>query len=99
MKQLSSQYKKISFNKINLSGSGLYYIKRAALNNKISGDGEFTEKYGRFIEDKFKTKEALLTTSCYTALDIAAILAGIRKDDEVILPSSSFHKSKNIHCG
>ena len=65
-------------------------IKKAAENRKICGDGEFTKKCSKLMEEKFNAQKILLTTSCTSALEIAAILLDIQPGDEVILPSYTF---------
>ena len=65
-------------------------IKKAAENRKICGDGEFTKKCSKLMEEKFNAKKILLTTSCTSALEMAAILLDIQPGDEVILPSYTF---------
>ncbi|MGV8906555.1 MAG: dTDP-4-amino-4,6-dideoxygalactose transaminase [Acetobacterium sp.] len=66
------------------------YIKEAIDNHKISGDGEFTKKCNGWIEKKFNTPKALLTTSCTHALEMTALLCKIKEGDEVIMPSYTF---------
>ena len=65
-------------------------IKKAAENRKICGDGEFTKKCSELMEGKFNAQKILLTTSCTSALEMAAILLDIQPGDEVILPSYTF---------
>ena len=65
-------------------------IKKATENRKICGDGEFTKKCSELMEEKFNAKKILLTTSCTSALEMAAILLDIQPGDEVILPSYTF---------
>ena len=65
-------------------------IKKATENRKICGDGEFTKKCSELMEEKFNAKKILLTTSCTSALEMAAILLDIQPEDEVILPSYTF---------
>lgn len=65
-------------------------IKKAVENRKICGDGEFTKKCSELMEEKFNAKKILLTTSCTSALEMAAILLDIQPEDEVILPSYTF---------
>ena len=60
------------------------------MNGKISGNGVFTSKCQSFLEQHFKFKKVLLTTSCTDALEMCAILADIQPDDEVIVPSYTF---------
>jgi dTDP-4-amino-4,6-dideoxygalactose transaminase len=85
----------IPFNKPCIIGKELYYIAQAVLNGKISGDGEFTQKCSKLIEEKFKVKKVLLTTSCSSALDMSAILLNTKPDDEVIMPSYTFVSTAN----
>ncbi len=67
------------------------YLRMAAEgNHKISGDGEFTERCSRWIEERTGTARALLTTSCTHALEMAAHLSGIEAGAEVIMPSFTF---------
>lgn len=81
----------IPFNKPPFLGKELNYIKQAvAINNKISGDGEYTRKCNQWIEENTKTEKALLTTACTHALEMAAILCNIKEGDEVIMPSFTF---------
>lgn len=80
----------IRFNVPPYTGKELDYIKIAVENQKICGDGEFTVKCNEWIENKTKTKKALLTTSCTHATELAAILSDIQPGDEVIMPAYTF---------
>jgi dTDP-4-amino-4,6-dideoxygalactose transaminase len=81
---------KIPFNKPYLTGSETHYIEQAVKSGKISGNGIFTQKCQKFFEQKYGFQKALLTTSCTDALEMCAILANIKEDDEVIVPSYTF---------
>jgi len=80
----------IPFNKPFLTGKEVYYIRKAVLSGKISGNGFFSQKCHRFFESRYGIKKALLTTSCTDALEMCAILADIKNGDEVIIPSFTF---------
>lgn len=80
----------IRFNVPPVTGRELDYIKKAIENEKICGDGDFTKKCNEWIEKKCGCEKALLTTSCTHATELAAILADIRPDDEIIMPSYTF---------
>ena len=80
----------ISFNVPPYVGDELTYIKDAIEKHKICGDGEYTKKCNKYIEDKTGTAKALLTTSCTHATEMAALLCDIRPGDEVIMPSYTF---------
>ncbi|MBO4819190.1 MAG: dTDP-4-amino-4,6-dideoxygalactose transaminase [Firmicutes bacterium] len=85
----------IPFNVPPFAGKELEYMKEAIENRKICGDGPFTMKCSKWMEDRFKSPKVLLTTSGSTALDMAAFLCGIKPGDEVILPSFTFSSTAN----
>lgn len=85
----------IPFNKPLFIGKELDYIKEAILNNKICGDGFFTQKCNEWFENNVNVSKALLTTSCTHALEMAAILLDIIEGDEVIMPSFTFVSTAN----
>jgi dTDP-4-amino-4,6-dideoxygalactose transaminase len=85
----------IPFNKPYLTGKEGHYIYQAVLSGKISGDGLFTKKCHELFEETFSFKKVLLTTSCTDALEMAAILIGIKEGDEVIAPSFTFVSTVN----
>ena len=66
------------------------YIAQAIANHKICGDGEFTKKCSKWMEDRFGAKKVLLTTSGTSALEMAALLCDVHPGDEVIMPSYTF---------
>ncbi len=85
----------VSFNVPPYIDKSMEYIHRAAETHKISGDGEYTKKCNKWMEDRFNASKVLLTTSGSTALDMAAILCEIKPGDEVILPSYTFSSTAN----
>jgi dTDP-4-amino-4,6-dideoxygalactose transaminase len=80
----------IGFNVPPYIGNEMEYMKQAIEAHKICGDGQFTKKCNKWIEDKTDCGKALLTTSCTHALEMSAILADIQPGDEVIMPSFTF---------
>lgn len=85
----------IPFNKPYLTGKEAHYMYDAVYTGKLSGNGKFTKKCQNFFENKYGFKKSLLTTSCTDALEMAAILADIHPDDEVIMPSYTFVSTSN----
>lgn len=85
----------IPFNKPPFTGKEFDYMHKAVMNDKISGDGEFTKKCNQWFEKQFHITKALLTTSCTHALEMSAILANIQEGDEVIAPSFTFVSTVN----
>ena len=80
----------ISFNIPPFVGTELKYLQEAIALHKISGDGYFTKKCHKWLEEHFCAQKVLLTTSGTSALDMAMLLCDLQPDDEVILPSYTF---------
>lgn len=85
----------ISFNVPVFSGKEYQYIQEAIKSRKICGDGAFTKRCNAWLEERFNTPKALLTTSGSSALDMAALLCDLKPGDEVILPSYTFSSTAN----
>ena len=81
----------INFNVPPYVGNEMEYVREACeKNHKICGDGPFSKKCHEWLEQRFGTPKALLTTSGTAALEMAAILCDLKPGDEVILPSFTF---------
>lgn len=85
----------IHFNVPPFVGTEFKYMKEAVDNHKICGDGPFTHKCDEWLEKRFNAKKVMLTTSGSSALDMSALLCGIKPGDEVILPSFTFSSTAN----
>ena len=85
----------IHFNQSFFWEEQIEYIREAIDDNKLSGDGVFTKRCDAWIEENTGTEKALLTTSCSTALEMAALLLDIKPGDEVIMPSYTFVSTAN----
>ncbi len=85
----------IYFNKPPYVGKEKDYIAEAIASNKICGDGAFTQKCHKLLEDMTGSQKVLLTTSGSHSLEMAALLCGLKPGDEVILPSFTFSSTAN----
>jgi dTDP-4-amino-4,6-dideoxygalactose transaminase len=85
----------IPFNKPCIVGSELIYVGQAVAGGHASGDGPFTRRAQKLMEERFGARRILLTTSCTGALELAALLCNIGPGDEVILPSFTFVSTAN----
>lgn len=85
----------ILFNRPAYTGNEVKYMRQAIKNRRLSGDGEFTKKCHQWFEKNFSCKKVLLATSGTHALEMAAMLAGIKEGDEVIMPSYTFSSTAN----
>jgi len=86
---------KIPFNKPYVTGKEYEYLAKAAESGHISGDGPFSKKCQKLLEESLGVPRVLLTTSGTAALEMAALLFGVGADDEVILPSFTFVSTAN----
>ena len=80
----------INFNVPPVAGKELIYLEEAIRSKKICGDGAFTKRCSKWLEEQTGSERVLLTTSCTHATELAAILADIKPGDEVIMPSYTF---------
>lgn len=86
---------RIPFNKPSVVGSELSYVAQAIAGGHASGDGPFTRRAQAMLEECFGAKRVLLTTSCTSALEMAALLCDLQPGDEVIVPSYAFVSTAN----
>ena len=85
----------IPFNRPCQAGNEATYIAQAFANGHIAGDGPFTDKCQALLEEALGAPRAFLTTSCTHALEMAALLLGVGRGDEVIVPSFTFVTTAN----
>lgn len=85
----------IPFNKPFIIGNELEYIREAVDAGKISGDGDFTFRCQRLMENLLGFRKVQLTTSCTDALEMCALLLDIKPGDRVIMPSFNFVSAAN----
>lgn len=85
----------IYFTKPSITELEKRYIMDALDTYKICGDGKYTKKCNEWFKENCNISNFLLTTSGSHSLDLAAILAGLKSDDEVIVPSYTFVSTAN----
>lgn len=85
----------IPFNKPATVGKELEYLQQSLLKGHVSGDGHYTKEVHKLLEEVLDVPKVLLTTSCTHALEMSAILLGIKDGDEVIVPSFTFVSTIN----
>lgn len=85
----------IWFNRPAVTGRELEYMRQAMEQGTISGDGVFTKRCHKLLEQVTGCRRALLTTSCTHALEMAALLLDLRPGDEVVCPAFTFVSTVN----
>ncbi len=82
--------KEIKFNSPYITKKELYFIKDVFKEKQFYGVGKYTDKCEQVIKKTLSNSNVLLTDSCTSALEIAALIIKIDKFDEVIMPSYTF---------
>jgi len=85
----------IRFTQPALTGHEMEYIRQAMDKGRLMGNGEFTQRCQRWLEQTLGCRKALLTHSCTAALEMGAILSNVGPGDEVIMPSFTFVSTAN----
>jgi dTDP-4-amino-4,6-dideoxygalactose transaminase len=85
----------IPFNLPSMVGRELDYIVEAVRGGHLAGDGVFTRRCQRWLEENCGAQRVFLTHSCTAALEMAALLCGVGEGDEVIMPSFTFVSTAN----
>jgi dTDP-4-amino-4,6-dideoxygalactose transaminase len=85
----------IPFNVPYLCGGELENISEAHRNLQLSGNGRFTRRCEKLLEEALGCPRVLLTHSCTAALEMAALLCDIQPGDEIIMPSFTFVSTAN----
>jgi dTDP-4-amino-4,6-dideoxygalactose transaminase len=86
---------KIPFNRPWMTGRELEYIREAHEHGHLAGDGMFSKRCHTWLEKQIGCQKALLTHSCTSALEMAAILLDLEPGDEIIMPSFTFVSTAN----
>lgn len=84
----------VPFNKVSVGDRERAYVLESLASGQLSGDGPFTQRCHAFLESLYGSR-VLLTHSATAALEAAAILAGLKPGDEVIMPSFTFVSTAN----
>lgn len=88
---------RIPFNRPALTGREFEYTAEAIRSGHASGDGPYTQRCQTLLENALGAARVLLTTSCTDALEMTALLLGLREGDEVIVPSFAFVSTVNAY--
>jgi dTDP-4-amino-4,6-dideoxygalactose transaminase len=85
----------IPFNRPELAGRELNYVRDAVARGHLSGDGFYTRRCQELLSSLLGGARVLLTTSCTHALEMAALLLDLGPGDEFVVPSFTFVSTAN----
>lgn len=86
---------KIPFNIPYISGNEVTYINEVIQEKVFSSPGKFSRMCEEELSKLTGCNEVRLTTSCTSALELAALAIDLKVGDEIILPSYTFVSSAN----
>ena len=92
---MSEKHKDITFNRPAIVGRELECMRAAVEAMHISGEGEFSRRCAKLLEQELGVAAAITTTSCTAALEMSALLLDPQPGDEVIIPAYTFVSSVN----
>ena len=81
---------KIPFNRADIGQHDIELLSESISAGHISGNGPFTKRAEEQITKTLGNDRTLLTTSCTHALEMSALLLGLKPGDEVIVPAFTF---------
>lgn len=81
---------RIPFNVPTFIGDELQYVSRAIGGQHTSSGGPFSDQVSELLSQETGAAQVLLTTSCTSALEMAAMLVGAGPGTSVIVPSFTF---------
>lgn len=80
----------IPFNKPFITGNEAKNMHESIVSGHLSGNGRYTKQCQSYFSERWGFAKCLMTTSCTDALEMSAMLCGIKPGDEVIVPSYTF---------
>lgn len=86
---------RIPFNRPDLAGKEMEYVRQAIERGHLSGGGPFTERCEELLREELDAPAVLLTSSGTHALEMSALLLEVGPGDEVVVPSYTFVSTAN----
>ena len=85
----------VPFNRAPVVGRELELIGEVLASRHLAADGPQSRWCQKWLAERLTVPHTMLTTSCSTALDLAALLCDLQPGDEVIMPSFTFVSTAN----
>jgi dTDP-4-amino-4,6-dideoxygalactose transaminase len=86
---------RVPFNVPPITHREVHYLRDAIRRRELAGNGHYTRICCTWLEQRLGVGAALLTQSCTSALEMAALLCNLAPGDEVIMPSFTFVSTAN----
>jgi dTDP-4-amino-4,6-dideoxygalactose transaminase len=85
----------IPFHKPHIFKKDIEFVTEVLRSGQLAGNGIYTKRCHDFLEQRYRLNKCLLTTSCTTALEMAALLLNLKNGDEVIVPAYAYVSTAN----
>jgi dTDP-4-amino-4,6-dideoxygalactose transaminase len=85
----------IPFNRVSVVHNEKRYVDNAIDSGLLCGGGDFEALCTEWFTNNLGVSNTLMTPSCTHALEMMALLIGIKEGDEVIMPSYTFVSTAN----
>jgi dTDP-4-amino-4,6-dideoxygalactose transaminase len=85
-----SELTPVAFNEVHPEGEELAYMAESITSGRTQSSGPFTARAADILKAETGAAEALLTTSCTSALELSGLLLDLEPGDTVIVPSFTF---------
>lgn len=85
----------IKFNIPYVSGKELAYIEKTITSKSFAGGKTYTKLCQEFFEEEYNFNKCYLTSSCTSAIEMAALILDLKPNDEIIIPSFTFASCPN----
>ena len=89
------QFKTLHLHEPDLDQNSIKYLKNCINTNSVSTIGKYVKKFEKKISELTGAKHVITTNSGTSALHISCLLAGVSKNDEVLVPSFTFVATAN----
>src|SRR5438132_7883108 len=73
-----------------IRGNEWKYVKECLDTNWVSSAGPFVDRFERTIADRLGVSHAVAVVNGTSALHLALLVAGVERDDEVLMPALTF---------
>lgn len=88
----------IYFNDPYRTQKSISHVGTLAETGKLSGDGDYARLCCDILRSLTASEEVLLTPSATSALELMILASGLKRGDEVIVPSYTFSSTVNAIC-
>ncbi len=93
--------KPVSLHEPEFGGNDWNYVKNCIDTGWVSSVGSYVDRFERELAELFQVKRAVAVANGTAALHVSLLLAGVRRDEEVLVPALSFIATANavVHAG